>query len=87
MAKTYERDGHIYSASNHRLQYDPELHENHNKAFEEEDLIYLCGMYHSMKKSELALALGRTHATILSKAHNLKKAGKFDMYKQKFEEG
>lgn len=78
---TYEKDGIRYSASNHRMCYNPEFHENHNKPFTTNDLIYLCSNYETMDKATIALALGRTHSTILSKAYQLRKAGQFEYYK------
>lgn len=82
MAEAYSRDGHEYTASNHRMRYNPEFHENHRQPFTEEDLAYMCAMWDSTKKADIALALGRTHGTILSKAHALKKSGKFEHYKK-----
>lgn len=82
MVKRYERDGVVYSASNHRMCYDPEFHENHGKAWSQNDLIYLCKSWDGMKKADIALALGRTHATILQKAYELRKNGDFDKFKE-----
>lgn len=66
----------------YRIKYDPELHENHGKKFTKEDLMYMCSMWDSMKKADIALALGKTHATILSKANYLRKIGLFEHYKK-----
>ncbi|BES66082.1 hypothetical protein SANA_25210 [Gottschalkiaceae bacterium SANA] len=67
----------------YRAPYDPEIHDMHQKAWSEEDLMYLCSMYENTKGADLALALGRTHATILSKVYHLRKTRKFDEYKRK----
>lgn len=81
MAEVYVREGLEYTASNNRLRYNPEFHENHGKIWDEEDLIYLCSSWDAMLKEDIAMALGRTHGTVLSKAHALKKEGKFEYYK------
>ncbi|MBY6877925.1 hypothetical protein EXM98_04165 [Clostridium botulinum] len=75
-------DGLEYTKSNHRLRYNPEFHENHGKPFTKDDLIYMCSMWDSMQKADIAMALGRTHGTILSKKYYLKKIGLFDYYKR-----
>jgi hypothetical protein len=74
-------DGLQYTASNHRLRYNPEFHENHGKQFTEEDLAYMCSMWDSRGKADIAMALGRTHGTVLSKAYQLRKTGRFDYYR------
>lgn len=81
MTKTFVKDSCEYTASNKRLRYNPEFHENHGKPFTVNELIYLCSSYDSMKKADIAMALGRTHSTILSKAHELRKSGQFEHYK------
>lgn len=80
-AKTYVRDGIEYTASNHRMKYHPEYHENHGKPYTLDDLIYMCSMWDSMKKAEIALALGKTHSSVLNKVHDLRKQGMFKYYK------
>lgn len=82
MTKVYFKDGCEYTASNHRMRYSPEFCENHGKPFTKEELVYLCSMYGSMKKADLAMALGRTHSTIMSKAYALRKNGLFEHYKK-----
>lgn len=82
LIKTFIKEGLEYTSSNYRLRFNPEFHENQGKPFTEEDLIYLCSMYEGMKKCDLAMALGRTHSTILTKAYHLRKNGKFDHYKK-----
>ena len=81
MTEIYEKEGVEYTKSNHRMRYNPEFHENHGQPFTIQELIYLCSSYESMKKQDLALALGRTVGTVMSKAHHLRKIGKFDYYK------
>ena len=70
----------------YRITYDPELHEMHCQRWSDEDLMYLCSMYETMQGADLALALGRTHATIIMKVHNLRKVGLFASYKQRGKE-
>ena len=82
MTKIYEVDGLQYTASNHRLRYNPEFHENYGKAFTKDDLIYMCSMWDSMKKVDIAMALGKTHGAVLSKVYELRKNGLFDYYKK-----
>lgn len=82
MAETFVQDGLEYTASNRRMRYNPEFHENHRKPFTKEDLIYMCSMWDSMKKADIAMALGKTHGTVLSKAHLLRKNGRFEYYKK-----
>lgn len=75
-------DGLEYTKSNHRLRYNPEFHENHGKPFTTKDLIYMCSMWDSTKKAELAMALGRTLSAIYNKKCDLIKSGKFNYYKK-----
>ncbi|WP_142415459.1 hypothetical protein [Hathewaya massiliensis] len=82
MTKTYEVDGIEYTASNHRMRYNPEFHENHGKPFTKDDLIYMCSMWDSMKKADIAMALGKTHGTVLAKVYELRKKKLFDYYKK-----
>lgn len=81
MTKTYVEDGITYTASNHRMRYNPEFHENHGKPFTVQELIYMCSMWASTKKADIAAALGRTHGTVLSKAYDLRKSGEFEYYR------
>ena len=74
-------DGLDYTASNHRLRFNTEFHENHGKRFTRDDLIYMCSMWDGMKKANIAIALGKTHGSVLSKAYYLRKIGLFDHYK------
>jgi hypothetical protein len=70
----------------YRKPYDPELHTKHYQPWSEEDLTYLCSQYDTMRKADLAIALGRTHATILHKVQMLRETGLFEKYKQIEEE-
>lgn len=76
------KDGLEYTASNHRLRYNPEFHENQGKPFTKDDLVYMCSMWDSMKKADIAMALGKTHGAVLSKAYSLRKNGLFNYYKK-----
>jgi hypothetical protein len=82
MNQTYIEDGLEYSVSNHRMKYNPEYHENHGKPFTTQELIYMCSMWSGTKKSNIALALGRTHGTVLSKVYLLKKNGQFEHFRK-----
>jgi hypothetical protein len=82
MTQTYFKEGLEYTASNHRMRYHPDFHENHGKPFSKEDLIYLCSAYEGTRKADIAFALGRTQSTIMTKAHSLRKTGRFAYYKK-----
>lgn len=82
MTATYTVDGIEYTASNHRMRYNPEFHENYGKPFTKDDLIYMCSMWDSMKKADIAMALGKTVGTVLTKKYYLKKIGLFEYYKK-----
>ena len=81
MAETYMQEGVEYYATSRRMVYNPEYHPNHGKPWMVNDLVYLCSSWDGMKKADIALALGRTHGTVLSKAYELKKSGDFDNFK------
>lgn len=81
MTKTYAVDGIEYTASNGRMRYNPQHHENHGKSYTEDDLIYICSMWDSMKKTDIAAALGKTLGSVMNKVYYLKKQGKFEYYK------
>ena len=80
--KVIHKNGHAYTASNSRLRFDPELHENHGKPFTVSELVFLCSSWSSMKKADIAAALGRTHGTVLSKAYSLRKNGQFTHFEK-----
>lgn len=82
MAEIVIKNGIEYTKSNSRMRYNPEFHENHGNPYTKEDLIYMCSMWDGMKKADIALALGRTQGTVLSKVHYLRKIGLFDYYKK-----
>lgn len=82
MVEIIKIDGIDYTKSNKRMRYNPEFHENHGKPFTKDDLIYMCSMWDSMKKADIAMALGKTHGTVLSKAYALRKNGLFNYYKR-----
>lgn len=65
-----------------RSRHRPKYKENLGKAFTEEELAYLCAMYHRMRKIDIAMALGRSYGSIYTKAALLKKAGRFHHYRQ-----
>ncbi|MFJ5716566.1 DNA-entry nuclease [Neobacillus sp. NPDC093127] len=83
MPKIYIREGIEYTASNHRMKYNPEFHENHGKPFTVKELAFLCSSWEGMKKADIAMALGRTHGTVLSKAYELKRKGQFEYFKKR----
>lgn len=88
MAETYKKDGYIYTKSNHRMVFTPELHYNHKMPWKVKDLVYLCGMWErrqkGMRSKDIALCLGRTLGTCASKVTSLKKAGEYKGYADKF---
>lgn len=64
-----------------RMLYHPEFHENQGKKWTEEDLEYIC-KYHDIDHLEtLALAVGRTKMTVANKLTDLRKANKYDYYR------
>lgn len=64
--------------------YDKNIHYNHNSKWSKEDLEYLCGTYEIDKKIDLSLALGRTVASVSQKVNELRKSGKFNKYKERY---
>jgi hypothetical protein len=82
MAEIVVIEGLEYTKSNHRLRYNPEFHENHGLPFTREDKIYMCSMWDSTPKADIAMALGKTLGTVLSKKYNLKKQGLFGYYEK-----
>lgn len=64
-----------------RMQYHPSYHDKQGTKWTEEDVEYLC-KYESIDQLEtLAMALGRTKATIAEKLYRLKRNGKYDYYR------
>lgn len=85
MTETYIGDnGLIYTKSNRRLRYTPELHYRHGERWTKEELIELCGLWETMKKRDIALGLGRTESVCVSKVYHLRKNGLYEYYKKKF---
>lgn len=73
--------GTIYQSTNYRIKYHPNIHVNQRKYFTEEELAYICFVWGSSKKRDIALVLGRTHGSILTKVNLLEKNGQFDYFK------
>lgn len=82
MAAVIIEEGLAYTKSNRRLRYNPALHENHGKPYTKDDLIYLCTMWDSRAKADIAAALGKTHSSVLNKKWYLNKIGLFEHYKK-----
>lgn len=78
------KDGIAYTKSNNRMRYDPEYHENHGKLWTTKDIIYLCGMWKSAPTRTIALCLGRTESTCLTKVYKLKQRGQFEEFRKMF---
>ncbi|WP_255298416.1 DNA-entry nuclease [Brevibacillus dissolubilis] len=76
-----EHDEGIEYDEQGRMKYHPEFHPNHGKRFSIEELEYMCKFYEYDSVRTMALALGRTEATIASKVRELRQAGKFEYYK------
>lgn len=86
MAATFMLDGIKYTKSNKRMTYNPQFHDRHGEVWTTKEVIYLCGMWESTKKRDIALALGRTEGTCLTKVHNLKRSGDFERFRKMFKE-
>lgn len=85
MARTTKiivRDGLEYTASNNRMRYNPEFHENHGKPYTRDDLVYMCAMWGSIPIADIAMAIGKTHGSVASKVYTLKRQGRFDHFKK-----
>ncbi|MEN1968995.1 DNA-entry nuclease [Lentibacillus sp. N15] len=82
MTEIIMKEGLEYTASNNRMRYNPEFHENHGNPWTVQELIYLCSSWDGMHKADIAAALGRTHSTVLSKAYELRRDGEFNYYKE-----
>lgn len=54
-----------------RMQYDPEIHENHGKTWSEEEVEYLKEWYSKLGPEEMSFSLGRTIQTVMQKASSL----------------
>ena len=67
MDVTYDRYG--------RMQYHPEIHFNQDKPWLNSDEKYLIEYYEKDGPDKVALALGRTVHTIMTRAYELRKKG------------
>lgn len=61
--------------SNGRLKYHPDIHPNHKKPWSIQDQNYLIDFYGASKPNDISLALGRTVATVMDRACDLRKRG------------
>lgn len=59
-----------------RMNYNPQIHFNNGKSWNEEDVNYLINWYEIIGIEEMSFALGRTEKTIMHKVHLLRKEGK-----------
>ncbi|KGN00843.1 hypothetical protein IRP63_16345 [Clostridium phage CWou-2020a] len=59
-----------------RMNYNPEIHLNNGKVWNEEDINYLINWYDIVGVEEMSFALGRTEKTIMHKVHLLRKEGR-----------
>lgn len=75
-----------YTNEGRRLAYHPDYHPNHGKPWTVRDLAYLCYHYGKVKGGDLALELGRTHATVAQTKLMLVREGRYDGLKKMYEE-
>jgi len=59
-----------------RLKFNPELHDKHDMPWLTTDETYLINNYYKDGAEAIALALGRTTATVADKAYRLRKSGR-----------
>lgn len=71
MAKEIE-----YCASNGRMKYHPDYHENHKKAWTNHDEKFLIENYVELGPETVSFALGRTISVVMTRAYALRKQGK-----------
>jgi hypothetical protein len=64
-----------------RMLYHPDFHENQGKKWSEEDMEYVCKFAGIDDLETLAMALGRTKATVAEKLSMLRKQNRFERYK------
>ncbi|WP_052343846.1 hypothetical protein [Bacillus massiliigorillae] len=64
-----------------RIKYHPELHFKQKSPWTEEDLEYLCKFNEFDHLETVALALGRTKATVCTKLYELRKKDLIKHYK------
>lgn len=72
--------------SHGRMRYHPEYHTSHGTRMTEEELMYLCRFWEYDNRRDIAFALGRTEHTLATKVCYLRKIGKFESYKNKYNE-
>lgn len=77
----FVKDGIEYDTHG-RMRYNPEFHENHGKAYTKDDLVYACAMWGYMRIADIALALGRTQASVTTKVYKLQEIGLFEYYRK-----
>lgn len=58
-----------------RMKYNPELHENQGKPWDEEDLEYLIAWYDIVGMEEMSLALSRPETAVAAKVCEFRKSG------------
>lgn len=75
-----------YTNGGKRLAYHPDYHPNHGKEWTVKELAYLCHFYETVKLKDLAIDLGRTHATIAQKKMIIERQGLFEMYRKMYKE-
>ncbi|MDR3593811.1 hypothetical protein [Clostridium sp.] len=59
-----------------RMKYNPDLHFNQGKSWNDDDLDYLINWYTIIGLEEMSLALGRTEGTIASKVNQFRNQGR-----------
>ncbi|EPD52783.1 hypothetical protein HMPREF1210_01163 [Paenisporosarcina sp. HGH0030] len=74
-------DGSVKYDDQGRMKYHPKYHTRHGKRFTEDELIYLCKFWEIDNIRDLSLGLGKTEMTLASRITNLKKSGKYEVYK------
>lgn len=85
MSEKIMKGQYIYTKSNGRMVYTPEFHTKHNKPWKVEELSYLCGMYKKESLKNIALSLGRTYGSVLTKIYNCRKDNSLKTFKAIFD--
>lgn len=65
----------------YRINYDPEIHDNHCKNWSDEDTAYLVKSRPHTKYDDLSYILGKTSEACAAKYRRLKKLGLIEYYK------
>ena len=68
-----------------RMKYDPDIHNNRNKSYTTDDIMFICSRWDFDKKRDIAYATGRTEASLTRLVGALKKSGEFESYRKKGE--